>query len=540
MRRRLQACALSLLLLAEPAAALRLAVIGSATVMATPDAAQARSFRSSGGYSRSRSYSSRTPSFGSSSSYSQRTPSTSGGYSRPSSGGSSWFGGSSSSSQSTGDRAFSRQRSGAALQGYRTQQEEASQPPSTSTTGTSSTGGGSGWFGGGGNGGSGYGGGYGSRSGWFGNRGWSAPGYAYGGPRRFGIWDGLFLWFMLDHLTRPGYGQFFYNHQNDPGYQQWRAEADQRAQDNPELRQKLDALDQKVVQDQGQPRDPNYLPPDVPQDVATADDRRTPTTALASQGGSTGWLLVAFLAGAITLSYAALSHRRKTRAQGSGTMSTLGSAGAMLRHKLSGELYRPEHFRVGMTLTADPTPFILASGSTKVPVPDAGGGNLLVSVQAVGRVEDGNASLVRLYLPDKRSLFQLHLDAAGKPDECRFFGLIDEVSPADPNEWGAWLDPAQGMIGWPDFQTKDGKIYGRAWAPGTSRIAPRAIEETIETVQGTQTVKSQAMLYAAPTDAAPPAPETEYILVAAVEAAGQAWVEIRAGIDVNPAALSLA
>jgi hypothetical protein len=48
------------------------------------------------------------------------------------------------------------------------------------------------------------------------------------------------------------------------------------------------------------------------------------------------------------------------------------------------------------------------------------------------------------------------------------------------------------------------------------------------------------MLYAAPTGAAEPAPPTEYILVSAVEAEGQAWVEIAAGIDVNPATLSLA
>ena len=47
------------------------------------------------------------------------------------------------------------------------------------------------------------------------------------------------------------------------------------------------------------------------------------------------------------------------------------------------------------------------------------------------------------------------------------------------------------------------------------------------------------MLYGAPTGGAPPAPETEYILVSAVEAAGQAWVEIDAGIDINPAALQL-
>ena len=35
------------------------------------------------------------------------------------------------------------------------------------------------------------------------------------------------------------------------------------------------------------------------------------------------------------------------------------------------------------------------------------------------------------------------------------------------------------------------------------------------------------------------APETEYIMVNAIEIEGQAWVEIDAGIDINPAALNL-
>lgn len=47
------------------------------------------------------------------------------------------------------------------------------------------------------------------------------------------------------------------------------------------------------------------------------------------------------------------------------------------------------------------------------------------------------------------------------------------------------------------------------------------------------------MLYAAPTGAQPPAPTTEYVLVEAVEEDGQAFVDIHAGIDINPQALSL-
>jgi hypothetical protein len=197
-------------------------------------------------------------------------------------------------------------------------------------------------------------------------------------------------------------------------------------------------------------------------------------------------------------------------------------------------------FRVGMTVTVDPTPFILAGDAIKVPAPVSAGGNL-VSIAEVGRVEGGAVDYARLYLPERRGFFQVHMGDDGQPDECRFFSPIDEVSPASEAEWGAWLDPAEGMIGWPEFQTKDGKTYGRAWSPGEARVEPRPLEEAIESVGGgARTVRSQAMLYAAPTGAAEPAPQTEYILVAAVEAEGQAWIEIHAGIDVSPAALSLA
>ena len=47
------------------------------------------------------------------------------------------------------------------------------------------------------------------------------------------------------------------------------------------------------------------------------------------------------------------------------------------------------------------------------------------------------------------------------------------------------------------------------------------------------------MLYGGPTGGTPTAPQTEYILVSAIEVTGQAWVEIDAGIDINPAGLTL-
>jgi len=499
--------------------------------------------RASGGYSRP-SGSSRTPSFGGGGSL--RTPSFggSGGYSRPSPSPSrpAW-----TPPSSAGDRSFSQDRSGAALNGYRTQQDNArqqreyapgpSQPqrqppqyqsPQYQSPQYSSRPSFSPQYGS-------------NRSGWFSNRGWTAPSTSYfGGNRSFGVWDGLFLGAMLSNLGRAGSGEFFHNNQNDPGYQQWRAEADRQAQDNTELRTKLNELDRQLAERDGQPRTPGALPPDVPPEVAKTPPARTPSV---SNGGGSGWVWAVLLAGGGGIAYLAYQRRPATPGSSGGSTvrpppaTALQSAGNLLRHKLSGDAYTPSKFRVGMTLALDPTPFILAGSSIKLPQPEGSG---QISVSAVGRVVSGNTQLVRLYLPDGRSLVQIHIDAAGDPDECRLFGTIDEVTPTDPGEWAAWLDPKEGMIGWSEFQTKDGKTYARVWAPGDSRVSPRALTETIEDLSGSRTVQSQAMLYAAPTGSPDPAPATEYIMVAALQDGGRAWVEIRAGIDLNPVTLQLA
>ncbi|WP_159994513.1 DUF2491 family protein, partial [Roseomonas sp. 18066] len=157
-----------------------------------------------------------------------------------------------------------------------------------------------------------------------------------------------------------------------------------------------------------------------------------------------------------------------------------------------------------------------------------------------GQNPGGQGSLVRLYLPEEQGMIQLHLGAGNTPDECRFFALLDEVTPADEAEWQAWLDPREGMIGWPEFQTKDGQTYQRLWAPGSSRIAPREMLEEVETTTGRRSIRNQSMLYGRPTGSPAPAPATEYILVSAIEDGQDAWVEIRAGLDLNPASLSLA
>ena len=499
--------------------------------------------RSSGGYSTS----GRTPSFGGGSV--SRTPSYGGGgYSR---GGSSTFG-----MPSAGDRSFSQERSGNALGQYRQQQDlsRRSQLPQPAPNYGSLPSYGGGTYGGGL-----FGGGqsvqppyqgrptyrdsqgrFQSQSNWYRDRGWAPPPpqYYQQGPRSFGVWDGIFLWSLLNNLGRSGSGDWFSNHRDDAGYQQWRQEAERQAQTNTELRQKLDQLDGQLKEKEGQPRDPAFLPPDVPASVAAAPaPERTPSVAGARRGS--GWVWPVLLIGGGGLGLLAYSRRKPTASTG-GSMPTtqLGQAANLIRHKLSGQAYTPDRFRVGMTIAVDPTPFILAGPAVKVQPPETSSGQ--ISVEAVGVAESGGTRLTRLYLPGERGMVQLHLDAGGLPDECRFFQTIDEVTPADTNEWGAWLDPAEGMIGWPDFQTKDGKSYARVWSPGQSRTPPRELTETVQSLSGSRSVKSTAMLYAAPTGAAQPAPQTEYVLVQAIEDGSRAYVQISAGLDINPATLQLA
>lgn len=361
-----------------------------------------------------------------------------------------------------------------------------------------------------------------------------------GAPRSFGIWDGLFLWSLLSNLNRPGAADFFHNQRNDPGYQEWRAEVDRMAAQDPSLQGRLADLDQQLAARQAQPVDASYLPPGVPRDVALAPTaaERTPSLANGEEDG-TPWLTIAIVLSLGIVGWLAWQ-RFRGGVKKDGSMRNLGTAGAMLRRKLSGESYRPDRLRVGMTFPFDPTPFVLASGATKVvpPAPDTGSRQLTVT--AIGTLEGDGATLTRLYLPDERSVFQLHLDGSGSPDECRFFSIIDQVTPADQAEWGVWLNPSDGMIGWPQFQTRDGKLYDRIWAPGGARIAPMMMTETIETADPhPRQLRRQTMLYAAQTGAAEPAPHTEYILVTAIEDGRQAWVEIAAGIDVNPGMLAL-
>ena len=108
-----------------------------------------------------------------------------------------------------------------------------------------------------------------------------------------------------------------------------------------------------------------------------------------------------------------------------------------------------------MTIPVDPSPFLLAAGVTKVRPPEASG---MISVEALGLVSDGAVSLHRLYLPGREAFFMLHLGPDGTPSTNADISRcsIRLRPPAGTNGGYGWIQ-ARGSIGWPQFQTKDGK-----------------------------------------------------------------------------------
>lgn len=124
------------------------------------------------------------------------------------------------------------------------------------------------------------------RDNYYSGRGWSAPGYAYRSFSGFGMWDAMFMWFMLSNLT-SGAG-FFHNRQNDPGVQAFRQEAQKLSESNADLKKQVDELNTKLdaMKKEGKPVDPDApLPSDVDPNVALAQPR------IEESGGGTGWLL---------------------------------------------------------------------------------------------------------------------------------------------------------------------------------------------------------------------------------------------------------
>jgi hypothetical protein len=175
--------------------------------------------------------------------------------------------------QSQMNKSFSKQESAKAYQDYKTQQgkfQTSSKPgdykPSARETTTINSFHSRGSYGSG----SDY---YARRSVFYDTYRWSPPVYVYGSYNRFGIWDAMMLWFMLDHINNAQYAEMYYHHRDDPGMQQFRQEVDRLSAENADLKAKVAKLDEstKSLEQQGVKQDPSYMPQDAAGIALAAD-----------------------------------------------------------------------------------------------------------------------------------------------------------------------------------------------------------------------------------------------------------------------------
>lgn len=111
------------------------------------------------------------------------------------------------------------------------------------------------------------------RDNYYAGRGYATPGYAFNSFSRFGMWDAMFMWFMLSNLT-SGAG-FFHNNQSDPGVKAFKEEAAKLAESNADLKKQLDEMNAKLdgMKKEGVPVEPGTVPKDVDPNIALADPK---------------------------------------------------------------------------------------------------------------------------------------------------------------------------------------------------------------------------------------------------------------------------
>lgn len=111
---------------------------------------------------------------------------------------------------------------------------------------------------------------YNKRDNWYRNNNYQPPRSSFNFSPVYGLFGGMFLYWMLDHMGDKKVAATAYHHQDDPGFQRWRRDVEEQAKNNAELRAKLDAMDKQITTMKGTPKDAGYLPPGVPAEAALA------------------------------------------------------------------------------------------------------------------------------------------------------------------------------------------------------------------------------------------------------------------------------
>jgi TRAP transporter TAXI family solute receptor len=121
------------------------------------------------------------------------------------------------------------------------------------------------------------------RNNYYGGMGYSPPMYYTSFSPSYGVFDTMFMFWMLDSMhTNAEARAMAHNYRNDPGYQQWRRDADKQADTNAELKAKLASMDAEMAKLKDQPVNPNYVPKGIPSEAIVAPQAmmaKTPATA---------------------------------------------------------------------------------------------------------------------------------------------------------------------------------------------------------------------------------------------------------------------
>jgi hypothetical protein len=115
----------------------------------------------------------------------------------------------------------------------------------------------------------------------------SPPSWVSSGPPSYGSWAAPFLGGLLvGGLATKAYDTWAYSHWNDPGVMQWRQDMERQAQDNAELREKLDGLNARVaeLQKANAPKT-DALPDNIDPSLVVAPQ----TALLATASSGTNW-----------------------------------------------------------------------------------------------------------------------------------------------------------------------------------------------------------------------------------------------------------
>lgn len=139
-------------------------------------------------------------------------------------------------------------------------------------------------------------------------RNYEPPSYVYDMAPSYGLFGTIFLAGLLNNVSNAG--AFAHHHQNNPGYQKWRREADELAKQNEDLRNKLVAMDAEAAKLERAPIDPTYLPKGVDPDIVLTSGVRAATllqlrVCVGSQSGAyyrvTGQILGSSLGGTVNV-----------------------------------------------------------------------------------------------------------------------------------------------------------------------------------------------------------------------------------------------